>query len=191
MSLAQDPIISAKRGLNSEIFGYEQLLRAIGQALEREHLAGFELSASRDEFLVRVGPALNENLADKPSSRSNFQMLWDRLYNRGNKAVQLRYTLPDIQRLETEGRAQRGGSHRVPNGSSLSQEMRCLGACLDQKRARLIKLTHDGDLFVLEYESSLGNQMKESYDAKELYDMWVRRYMQRASRANQQIAAES
>jgi hypothetical protein len=97
--------------------------------------------------------------------------------------IELQYTNKDIERLEQEGRANRTNPNRIPEYSSLSQILRCVGAYLVQKRARLIKLWRDSDSVSLEYQTSLGNMLKDTLVVGELYDLWVRMYMQRAERS--------
>ena len=97
--------------------------------------------------------------------------------------IELQYTNKDIDRLEQEGRANRTNPNRIPEYSSLSQILRCVGAYLVQKRARLIKLWRDSDSVSLEYQTSLGNMLKDTLVVGELYDLWVRMYMQRAERS--------
>ncbi|MGE5852575.1 MAG: hypothetical protein ACM35E_05485, partial [Deltaproteobacteria bacterium] len=98
-------------------------------------------------------------------------------------SIELQYTSKDIDRLEQEGRANRTDPNRIPEHSRLSQVLRCVGAYLVQRRARLVKLWRDGDSVSLEYQTSLGNLLKETLVVGELYDLWVRMYMQRAARS--------
>ena len=171
MALVHDQTVAHSRETLSDMLGYEQLLRAVGQALEKQNFQSFEMTQVGDEFCIRgmLASAVKENLADRAA----------------NMPVELQFTQQDIQRLESEGQARRVDSQRTANASSLSQELRCLGAYLNQRRARLLKLTREGEKISLEYETSLGSQLKESFGANGLYDMWVRRYMQRAGRVNQ------
>jgi hypothetical protein len=97
-------------------------------------------------------------------------------------AIELQYTRKDIERLEQEGRANRTDPNRVPEHPRLSQVLRCVGAYLVQKRACLIKLWRDSDSVSLEYQTSVGSILKEKLMVGELYDLWVRMYMQRAKR---------
>ena len=68
--------------------------------------------------------------------------------------------------------------------ASLSQVLRCIGADLNQKRARLCKIMRQIDCIIIEYETSLGSRIKETLTVKDLYDLWVRMYMQRSERAS-------
>jgi hypothetical protein len=142
----------------SGLVGYERVLRPVGQALEGYNLENFEMTPEGDTFFVR-GKATPE--------------------------LQLHFTQQDIESFESQGQARRADPNGMANVSSLSQVLRCLGAYLNQKRARLLKLTREEELLSLEYETSLGSRMKESFSATGIYDMWVRRYLQRAARASQ------
>jgi hypothetical protein len=84
--------------------------------------------------------------------------------------------------LEEEGRSRRGRSEVMADAASVSQVLRCIGAYLNQKRARLYKVTRDIDHVMVEYQSSIGSRRKEAFAPNDLYDLWVRMYMQRSTR---------
>ncbi len=159
MTSLQDQIVAHDAENLNGPQSYEQLLRAIGQALEKDHLQSFELTPVSNGFHIRGSAA--------PES-----------------PIKVQFTIQDIQQLEFDGRARRVDTHSMANPASVSQVLRCLGAYLKQKRARLLRLMRDGQTVSLEYETSLGSQFKEEFSAKDLYDMWVRMYMQRAGRLN-------
>lgn len=185
----------------SGLSGYERVLRAVGQGLERYSLESFEMTPDGNAFSVRgkVVPAVSENTDELSASQSASRSSWGSMPNRaesGNARAQsgapvasselhLYFTLQDIQSFETEGQSRRANSNGMANASSLSQLLRCLGAYLNQKRARLLKLTREEELLSLEYETSLGSHMKESFSVTGIYDMWVRMYLQRSARASQ------
>lgn len=175
--------------------GYAQPFRAIGQALETLNLQIFEIEPSGEDFLVRghlPNPVVVTADALSPASLNtvwgNLPPLSSEKHPEQNEPnapllpIELQYTSKDIERLEQEGRANRTDPNRVPECSSLSQVLRCVGAYLVQKRARLIKLWRDSDSVSLEYQTSLGNMLKDTLVVAELYDLWVRMYMQRAER---------
>jgi len=178
--------------------GYAQPFRAIGQALETLNLQIFELEPTGEDFLIRGH--LSKPVIDGTAnflSPANLNTVWGNLVplsseNRPEQTeptvpllspIELQYTNKDIDRLEQEGRANRTNPNRIPEYSSLSQILRCVGAYLVQKRARLIKLWRDSDSVSLEYQTSLGNMLKDTLVVGELYDLWVRMYMQRAERS--------
>lgn len=172
----------------SELTGYAQPLRAIGQALETLNIQSFELEPVGDDFFVRGNIAV--------TSADLRRTIWGKTRSEngekgadGNATelkvdspVELLYELKDIERLEEQGRSKRINPHGTANPTSLSQVLRCIGAYLNQKRARLLKLSREAESVVVEYETSLGTNMKEMLSASELYDLWVRMYLQRAER---------
>jgi hypothetical protein len=197
MVVAQNQFVTPQGEMVSEGQGYEQVLRAIGQALEGQALHSFELMPVGNKFFVLGRGALAQ-------SGGKLRALWLKLANlnrdrrlgaRNSAAekstVEIQYTLEDIERLESGGRARRAEAHQMANASSLSQVLRCVGAYLHQKHARLVKVTCQGASVILEYMTSLGNPMNESFDAKELYDMWVRMYLQRGGRTGKPMVSSA
>jgi hypothetical protein len=193
MSLLQNEITGVGGGLMSEMTGYAQPLRAIGQALETLNVQSFEMEPVGDDFFVR-GNIPVTSLATYEKLR---RTIWGKFPSENGEKredgsatelkidspVELLYELKDIERLEEQGRSRRINPHGTANPSSLSQVLRCIGAYLNQKRARLLKLSREADSVLVEYETSLGTNMKEMLSPAELYDLWVRMYMQRAERA--------
>ena len=200
MSLIQDEITAVGGGLMGGMTSYAQPLRAIGQALETLNLQSFELETVKEGFyvrgiLVKAHPELSDDLvtADKlnaiwgttpdanPSDRSRHEGSNTQILS----PIELQYGFKDVDRLEEEGRAKRVDPHRMPDGASLSQVLRSIGAYLNQKRAHLLRLSRDADSVSVEYKTSLGSILKETLAVGELYDLWVRMYLQRAERVTQ------
>jgi hypothetical protein len=195
MPYVQDQIVAYDLGEKKEVQGYEQLLRAVGQALEKNNLQNFELTPAASGFHIRATAAslfelsVDERLAnrDRPfqyklPNHNNADEKTPLVTESAKASVEIQLTIQDIRKLEIDGRARRVDPHSMANAASLSQVLRCLGAYLNQKRARLLKLSRDGETVSLEYETSLGSQIKEAFNANGLYDLWVRMYMQRAGR---------
>ena len=197
MPTVQDQIVAYDPKGIKEAQGYEQLLRAVGQALEKNNLQNFELTPVGKGFHIRgTAASLLEPGVDERPARGVHSFL-NTLPNHNHVdektplatetakvPVEIQFTMQNIQQFEIEGRARRVDAHLIANAASLSQVLRCLGAYLNQKRARLLRLSRDGATVSLEYETSLGSQIKEGFDTKDLYDMWVRMYMQRAGRVS-------
>jgi hypothetical protein len=202
MTSFQDQIVSYESAKLKEAQGYQQLLRAVGQALEKNNLLSFELTPAENGFRIRpsTGSLLEAIAAESSARRVNPLLRNLTNHHEGEERlplatkalespVEIEFIMADIQRLEIDGRGRRIDGHLMANAASLSQVLRCLGAYLNQKRARLLRFTRDGETVSLEYESSLGSQIKESFSAKDLYDMWVRMYMQRTGRLNHKFSA--
>ena len=177
------------------IADYAQPLRAIGQALETLNVQAFEMEPAGEAYFIRGAAAINDSAPTlQRASPEIFRSVWGdmagqkpALINASEAAaatsrIELNYTPKDVERLESEGRAKRGGSVKAADPSSLSQLLRCIGAYLTQKLARLLRISWAGDSLSVEYETSLGSRMQETLAAADLYDLWVRMYLQRASR---------
>ena len=182
------------------MISYAQPLRAIGQALETLSLQNFELEPRGEDFYVRGTLATtNSELSGDGVTPDQLGVIWGKLPDvkpgeqipqamqsaTALRSIELHYTTKDVDRLEQEGQLKRGDSRRLPDALSLSQVLRCVGAYLNQKRARLLKLRREGESVSVEYETTLGSQLKETLMTAELYDIWVRMYVQRAERINQ------
>ncbi len=197
MSLAQDEVVETRGGVMSGMIGYAQPLRAIGQALETLNLTSFEIEPVGEDFYVKgILVAAHPELSEDSISREKLNAVWGKLpkTERANPdldetkvapvltPIELQYTRKDVDRLEQEGQAKRSDPHRVPDTSSLSQILRCVGAYLNQKAARLVKIARNAEAVSVEYETSLGSIHKETLEVSQMYDLWVRMYMQRAER---------
>jgi len=185
------------------IMGYAQLLRAIGQALETLNIQSFEIEPLGGNFFIR-GNVLSTSSAELLDGNKKLtydelrRAIWGKLpdANGGNvedtdatsltvhSPVELLYGVKDVERLEEEGRSKRVNPQGTANPSSLSQVLRCIGAYLNQKRARLLKLSREAETVAVEYETSLGTTIKEIFSLSDLYDLWVRMYLQRAERTS-------
>jgi hypothetical protein len=177
--------------------GYAQPLRAIGQALEILKIQQFEMEPAGDNYLVRGSiRCTGDDLSNSQRSADELQSIWGDLSHVGYEGrskyesdergvlspIELHYTAQDIERLDEAGRARRGKSEKAADASSLSQVLRCIGGYLTQKRARLLKVARDSDFVAVDYETSMGSQIRETLAVKDLYDLWVRMYLQRAGR---------
>jgi hypothetical protein len=191
MSHSQGQVNEVEGRLMTAMIGYAQPLRAIGQALETLNLQSFELEPIGEDFYVRGTLTRSDVVTpDKLSA------IWGKIPGfdhptrerrstsgaEGVVPIELHYTIRDVDRLEQEGQARRVDPHRMPDTGSLSQVLRSVGAYLNQKRARLLRLWRDAESVSIEYETSLGSKLKETLAVAELYDLWVRMYVQRAER---------
>jgi hypothetical protein len=200
ISIAQNQLTGVEGGLMNGMMGYAQPLRALGQALETLNIQSFEMEPAGEDFFVRGSvPITSAALLDDQLTYDKLRRaIWGEIPQDTVKKdedgtainitvqspVELLYGVKDLERLEAEGRSRRTNPHGTANPSSLSQVLRCIGAYLNQKRARLLKLSREADAVFLEYETSLGTNMKEMLSLSDLYDLWVRMYLQRAERTS-------
>ena len=200
MTLAETDSSPGQGGTMTEMTGYAQPLRAIGQALEVLNMRDFEVEPAGDDFYVRgdLPSATNRALLGRGCSDDELRTIWGAMPWEENESaegpirsnrsvlssrVELCYTAQDVDRLEAAGRARRGQARESAEAYSVSQILRSIGAYLNQKRSRLCKLNREVDNVVIEYETTMGSRMRETLAIKDLYDLWVRMYLQRAERA--------
>ena len=176
---------------------YAQPLRAIGQALETLNVQTFEMEPAGEAYWIRGAASIADtDTVPQRVSAENLLSIWGVVPGQkpaltgaptaksasATSRIELNYTSKDLERLEMEGRAKRSGSAKMADPSSLSQLLRCVGAYLTQKLARLLRISWAGDFLSVEYETSLGSHMQETLATSDLYDLWVRMYLQRSSR---------
>ncbi len=174
---------------------YSQPLRTIGQALEILRIGTFDIVTEGDDFLVRGDVTVPAAEAvRKRLQEANIEYIWGKSPDRsgdennsaqtaaGRVALELRYKPKDVERLDSEGRARRGDAHGMPDASSLPQLLRAVGAYVNQKGARFVKLTRQDQAMIVQYASGGGQQSEETFTVSSLYDVWVRMYMRRAAR---------
>lgn len=155
------------------VTGYAKTLRAIGQALETFNLGDFTVEP--DSHGYRVTGASPEAETEREPSKFSESMA-------GAGAMEISYSWSDVERLDREGRIQRATVHGAPVSSRLSQVLRVIGSYLTKKYSRLVRVSRKGERFEVQYESSLGSRYSEQFSAADVYDLWVRFYLQRSIR---------
>lgn len=180
MSLADLPFPEKPLGTAQMVLmsGYAHTLRAIGQALETLNLGDFSVEPAGDGYRV-TGAAVAKNLGLVRSTGSALAARDPRVRV---TPMDLNYSPGDVRRLEREGQAQRVKSHGTTDTSRLSQALRAIGFYLTQKYSRMVRLSRRGESFEVIYESSLGSRYSEYFTAADLYNLWVRFYLQRSTR---------
>jgi hypothetical protein len=178
---------------------YAQLLRAIGQALEILNFGTFEMEVAEEDFVVRGTAATSSQQQEAQALRERVRkFVWEALPGgAGSEAelesamslwpakLDLRYTPRDVDRLQQEGRAKRQSSAGVPDVASLSQLLRTIGAYVEQKKSRLVKISRYGESLAIHYETAGGETREESVSAGSLYEFWAELYLKRSSRDGQ------
>jgi hypothetical protein len=178
---------------------YAQLLRAIGQALEILQFGSFTMELTGGDFLVRGTAATSAEQAEARAIRERLiRFVWQALP--GEKApdaeiefamstwpaaLDLRYTPRDMDRLDQQGKAKRQHVAGVPDVAGLSQLLRTIGAYVAQKRARLVKITRNGDSLAIEYDTVGNGRWHETVSAASLYEFWAQLYLQRSKSGHQ------
>ena len=174
---------------------YAQPLRAIGQALEILKMESFELEPDGDDFVVRgkvtarggdadVKSAESRNLRFNGEGEQNLEapdaepVATPAIVNQ----LDLCYTLKDVDRLEQKGQARRGEAPAAAQTPGLSHLLRTIGAYLEEKPARLVKIVKDGESVTVVYETLSGIKFEEKLDGATLRDWETQMFIKRGSR---------
>lgn len=174
---------------------YAQPLRAIGQALEILKMESFELEPEGDDFVVR-GEVTARGASPDPQNTENRSLRFSReiegtLPDSDVEAVatpaivnqlDLCYTLKDVGRLEQTGRGRRGEAPVVAETPGLSHLLRTIGAYLEEKPARLVKIVKRAESVTVVYETLSGVRFEEKLDRATLRDWETQMFIKRASR---------
>lgn len=145
---------------------YDQDLRAIGQALEGRRINVFELKAQGDQYVVRGNP-------EKDLSVLGTLRNWrERMSGRALGAA-ISFALPDLERLDKQGKAKRTKANRLPDFYSLSNSLRTVGSYLEAKGAELLEI-HKGSLNVaLLYQDKNGHPNLEERPIASFYNLFL------------------
>jgi hypothetical protein len=138
-----------------------------------------------DAALIR-GHKHRNQLVDKLPPRGFWRLLRSGRTSEADERelVELRFTPEQLKHLDEEGRSKRGDLSS-PNAHSVSQIIRAVGAFVDQKQARLISVHKDEQKIEIVYESALKGRITEALTVATLYEFWVRMYLKRSSRVEE------
>ena len=163
-----------------------QTLRLIGQDLEKLLTEKLDLEVDKSVFIVRgeIVVSETESKSAEPQPKAGFfPGLWKPKTIASEPRVQIqaierRYTAADLERFEREGRGS-PTSDKKPDFYKPGEFLRVIGAYLDKKRGRLLKLCKDGQQVTLHYESMHGEKITETQRMSSFYDLYVHMCKQR------------
>lgn len=174
---------------------YAQPLRAIGQALEVLNMESFELDPDGDDFIVRGRVTARDTGLDSQTSESrNLRFTWETERSSHDSEVEavttpaivnqldLCYTLKDVGRLEQEGQARRGYATAAAETLGLSHLLRTIGAYLEEKPARLVRIAKHAESVTVVYETLSGVRFEEKHNRSTLRDWETQTFIKRAAR---------
>lgn len=164
----------------SESIYYARNLRAIGQDLEARGVTQFALMPADDGYLVRVPYSTTKTNAP---SRADGEEMAHRS-SASSRTLELTYSTDAIDALDEKGRAKRGKGTGMPDFFSLSQCLRALGVTIDSKRGQLLQLDRSAPdkqipSIVVQYQTSMGERVREEHSLPNLYDYCVHLYKTR------------
>jgi hypothetical protein len=112
---------------------YHRQLRSIGQSLEAQRIAVFELTCRGEHIVVKGEP-------EKETSLLAALRNWQKQRRSDGLNSSLTFTSQDIDELERQGRAQRSQANRLPDFHSLANTLRTVGWHLDLKGSELLEI---------------------------------------------------
>lgn len=115
------------------IINYHRQLRSIGQSLEAQRIAVFELTCRGEHIVVKGEP-------EKETSLLAALRNWQKQRRSDGLNASLTFTSQDIDELERQGRAQRSQANRLPDFHSLANTLRTVGWHLDLKGSELLEI---------------------------------------------------
>ena len=145
---------------------YSEILRVIGQDLEIRGIKAFDIRDQGEKIFVQCG--YQEPPAATP--------------------VTLHYTLRDIEEIEPQGAEKRGQPSKQGDFFTLSQTLRAIGGYVDQKNARLLRVSNNDcpgadAVFRIEYETREREHLVDDRSGSAIYDLCVNMYKRRGKRA--------
>jgi hypothetical protein len=143
-----------------------EILRVIGQDLEIRGIKAFDIRDEGERILVQCGYQV------PPAATP----------------VTLYYTPRDIEELKPQGAEKRGQSSKQGDFFTLSHTLRAIGAYVDQKKARLIRLSNNDCpgadvVFRIEYETRERERVVDDRSGSAIYDLCVNMYKRRGKLA--------
>jgi len=158
-------------------------------------MESFELEPDGDDFVVRgkvtarggdadVKSAESRNLRFNGEGEQNLEapdaepVATPAIVNQ----LDLCYTLKDVDRLEQKGQARRGEAPAVAETAGLSHLLRTIGAYLEEKPARLVKIAKHAESVTVVYETLSGIRFEEKLDRATLHDWETQMFIKRGSR---------
>jgi len=165
---------------------YAQQLRALGQGLEAYKLLTVDLKVEDGFYVVRATarvPKLTESLFGRFLRVFIYDSSSKSRQPRFNSSINLRYSLKDVEELESQGRAKRKESHHMPDPYSLSQVLRGVGFYVDSRDgAHPLEITVWDRWMTLQYQTAEGRLQHARQDVEYFYDYWVKMYLRRKDR---------
>jgi hypothetical protein len=95
----------------------------------------------------------------------------------------LRYSVPDLDRIERERRAHRRHQSGTADGHSLPQLLRTVGDMIGQRGERLLGISWQELSVSTVVETAEGRKEIDVIRPDNLYDLWVRMFLRRDNRA--------
>jgi len=170
---------------------YEHILLSIGVGLEALGVQTFELKIDDNKYIVE-GESETKKIEtiDKPSASRNVAWnFWSHLKSQLAPRMPpkkfpfvflgMQFTPNDIERLERQGQALGSLWEDVPDFRRLPHILRTVGAYVDHKSGRLLRVSKHVQTVTLCYKDFSGREHGEEFTHANLYDFWVKVYLRK------------
>lgn len=168
-----------------------QELRTVGQGLESLNVEDFDLRSEADGYFALAVPRVQSGGLAMQSVRSAWWSLARRgstdqlLSEAGPNVLRVLFTPEGILRLEAAGIAKRNTHFSgAPDLTKLAPILRMIGERLDDRAARLLKVSKRGSWIAFEYASGADERLSEEWKLSELPVLWRDIFKQRHTGAN-------
>ena len=172
---------------------YSRILRVVGQKLEPLRPVTYEVVCYGNCYLVRC--RVKQDSQGKKEEEKKFRglaaflRLWREPENpsigeKPNEStsmnVEFLYSLEELNHQDEERKEPRRDPNAMPDPYSLSNTLRAVGEFLDRKPdAKLLFASNRDQEVVILYETNDGARNLEEYPISTLYDLSVKKYVQR------------
>ena len=163
-------------------YSFAKYLRAIGQALDAQNLASFELAYHGGAYVIRRVAAQGWSVKNLVS---HTKALLGRTQTESVSPapVEINYSVEDVMDLDKAGRSQRGKNHETPDPFSISEKLRSVGSFIDSDPKRsLVSVTSHGKQLEIRYESESGTVRKTIRRMDHHFDAWKSLFQRRKNR---------
>jgi hypothetical protein len=162
-------------------------LRVIGQQLQQERIANFNLQCGENRYAVwtRADTLTWPNRSFLDFGGGRLEKWW------GNRATtsaprphaRFEYSVEDLADMECRARIHRDPRGGFANGHSLSQLLRTIGSLAYQRNQRVLAISWRDSSICVVVETAQRKREIEVFRPDNLYDIWVRMYLRRENRA--------
>jgi hypothetical protein len=198
LKLPAEPEFDQQAGEKAQFqkISYARELRAVGQALEAQHVSSLDLELKDGLYVVR-----GKVTADyAQSSFSGF--IQDLISGVGSALtggprrsayeIDLSYKPKDIEELDSKGRAHRRNADKTPDPYGLAQKLRGVGSFLDYRpETALTGISVEDRWVTVRYRTAEGRIEQAKQDVTYFYNYWVKMYLRRGLRQNLTLPDES
>lgn len=164
---------------------YARELRAVGQALEAQHVFSLDLELKGGLYVVR-GKVTAADYAQSSFSAfiqdfiSGVRSALTCSPRQSIYEIDLRYKPEDVEELDLKGRAHRRHEDQTPDPYGLAQKLRGVGSFLDYRpETTLTGVSIEERWVTVRYRTAEGRIEQAKQDVEYFYNYWVKMYLRR------------